>query len=45
MPIINTTCIVIVVISFILVMAYMIVVHKFIKDAESNDGKSDSSHH
>jgi hypothetical protein len=44
MPIINTTCIVIVVIGFALVAAYMVVVHKFIKDAETNDGKSDSSH-
>lgn len=42
---INGICIVIVLIGFGLVLAYMLGVHKFIKDAEQNDGKSDSSHH
>lgn len=42
---INGVCIVIVIFSFSLVTAYMVGVHKFIKDAEQNDGKSDSSHH
>ncbi len=43
MPIINSTCIVIVLISFALVTAYMIAVHCYMKDADK-DGNGDSSH-
>jgi hypothetical protein len=40
---ISGICIVIVVISFALVAAYMLAVHRFIKDSEK-DGPTDSSH-
>lgn len=42
---ISGVCIVIVLIGFALVLGYMYGVHVYIKDAEKNDGKSDSSHH
>lgn len=41
---INGTCIVIVVFSFIPVVAYLIGVHYFIKDSEKNGPNSDSGH-
>ncbi len=42
---ISGVCIVIVLVGFGLVLGYMYGVHVYIKDAESNDGKSDTSHH
>lgn len=42
---INGICIVIVLFSFALVTAYMVMVHKFIKDSEKNGPSGDSSAH
>ena len=44
MPMINLTCIVIVLIGFALVAAYMVAVHHFMKDADKEYPDNDSSH-
>ncbi|HEY1173223.1 MAG TPA: hypothetical protein VGH19_17775 [Verrucomicrobiae bacterium] len=44
MLMISLTCIVIVVISFALVTAYMFGVHRFISDSEKEGGNNDSGH-